>query len=572
MTGESWLYSDESKWEGLFSDATPPAARARAQRLIVSVADAARIVAADDAVGRTLQGLLRSLAQDTGAAVTRATQEKIDRYLLPIVLHQNDPARSIAEYHAALERTPALFHLDTLPDIGQNVRRMLCDSPPNTLFSKLLQYSMPHVKHNRLAFPVLLPAEMYELPHAARCMFATCLGLYDDDDRRPIWPVRAHVFSVFYYLLSSASYSDMHRFCRDHVSLLRLSIAEYYIHFLLRNLPVEQQLQSMLFGKNTHPHDILRQTKYIINNFRTQTLQAADFEWAHLNARAQVAIEKCNRACKGKKKTFANENAIFGTLSADNIHEALELPPVPHAALLPQPSACANEITTVHAHVRIHTAALNIIQKQTAFLRRTMHDDTILSQLQTQFQLCLQCCVHEPAKRQTFKLGFHGRMMCSLCGSHRSVATVNMLGNILTAFSKTYYFCHFCGRVHRWHQLGVEFFTCAHAYAAAEARPREARPREPREPREAHHRPDTRDPDAREPRARAKPRCLLCAKSNGVSVWPVVDETLAAVHHVPLCFRHAPDEYARKYVRTVAQLKQFTLDKRTQAVLVSDRF
>ena len=442
----------------------------------------------------------------------------------------------------------SLFDVSTLPDIGQHIRKMLCETTPISLFSKLLQYSMPHVKHNRLAFPGFVREEAYELPHAIRCMLATCLAVCDTDDRQPTWPVRLHVFSIFYFILSRGSELDMHKFCRDHVSLLRLSIVEYYIDFLRKNLPVEQKLQEILFGNKSKPADILRHTKYIVNNFRTQALQGEDFDWASVNAKAQTAIEKCNRACKGKKKTSINEKCFAMAISPVILEQALSLPKAVDMSLLATPSRYARQIAYVHANIEINGLPFNLLEKQTEYIQNVFKYNSTLASLRTLFYICLNCSLSDPSKTQKFKMGFNGQMTCSLCDFHCGVATISMVGKLVTVFKKTYYLCHLCGHVHRWKQKGYEFFRCdmqsKNSYCAAFSNVI----------------------------ATEKPSCVKCYKTSGVGCWPVVDHRLGVLHHVNLCFRHSPDEYARPYVKTLEQLREYTARKKTQAVLVSDKY
>ena len=384
-------------------------------------------------------------------------------------------------------------------------------------------------------------------------MLATCLGMYHADDRRPIWTVRLHLFSIFHFLLSTGSHADMHKFCRDHVSLLRLAIVEYYLFFVTNNLPVEEQLQDILFGRRSSPCDILRQTKYIINNFRTQALQETDFCWTNINSLAQVAIEKCNRACKGKKRTSANEKGPSVVVSSDTIHEALNMPRFADVALLPSAHKRSHDVAFVHAGVEIRELPFNILEQQVALVKRGCESQAKLAQMRTFFYVCLRCCLMEPNKSQTFKIGFESQVMCSNCEEHKAVARVNMIGNILTVFGRSFYFCPFCGHVHRWQQQGVEFFMCAAAARKSCGSPACASGLPPKG-------------------AAEKVACLRCDKTTGIGSWTVVDDRLGVLHHVHLCFRHCPDESSRAHIKTLEQLREYSKIKRAHAVLVSDRY
>ena len=79
-------------------------------------------------------------------------QAEIDRYLLATWLEWTDQS---THGRIDLTRLPGSCILGNghMPDIGAHVRNIVMRKSPSDTFGKLIQFSMPYIKHNRLSFP-----------------------------------------------------------------------------------------------------------------------------------------------------------------------------------------------------------------------------------------------------------------------------------------------------------------------------------------------------------------------------------------------------------------------------------
>ena len=73
-------------------------------------------------------------------------------------------------------------------------------------------------------------------------MTGTCQGVYDHAQRTPTWNIRISFYRMCWEFLESGSERDMYIFCRDYISILRLSIIEYFIYFLHTYMSVEESI------------------------------------------------------------------------------------------------------------------------------------------------------------------------------------------------------------------------------------------------------------------------------------------------------------------------------------------
>ena len=88
------------------------------------------------------------------------TQVEIDRYMLYMHLDvSGSPLLARLpwpNFVLRAEDVPGMLHM---PDIGREICEMLLFMPTKSSMHKVLQYSMPYIKHNRLNFPAF--ADIY---------------------------------------------------------------------------------------------------------------------------------------------------------------------------------------------------------------------------------------------------------------------------------------------------------------------------------------------------------------------------------------------------------------------------
>ena len=168
-----------------------------------------------------------------------ACQADVDQLIFPCILAYNgDPLVRRVGWRALASGPAHTFRAAHLPDIGRHVRAMVLGIDNKTDYMlHLIRYSMPYIKHNRLAFMPFERASLALLRDLVRLQLATCLGIYSETSKRPVWRLRVEVTALFVNLLANGSSMDLHVFCSTHVSLVRLALIEYYVFFVTTYMP-----------------------------------------------------------------------------------------------------------------------------------------------------------------------------------------------------------------------------------------------------------------------------------------------------------------------------------------------
>lgn len=476
----------------------------------------------DDSMGQVFEWLTKTTARakpTSGTALHKRVQEllqnqrnalipqtTLDSYLLATWLEW---CGEHADEMIDLTKMPTdtVFQFKHLPDIGIHVRNIVLKKPPSNTLGRLIQFSMPYIKHNRLSFPAFTTDVVWWVPCTIQITLATLLGICCEKSRKPTWTNRVLIFGCIYTLLSRGNVADMYLFCVNNLSLVRLSMIEYYCMFVSRYLPVEMELQGSQLGPNS---STLRQILLIVNQFRQDNLQQAELDWKVLNVKAQLSIEKCNRCCKNKYKLVKKTTDISQFSNAD-IKEALKIPRFVHPTYSKfLHTGILHRVQQIHNCISIRSLPFNIAVMQAEQIHKTMTGQSRGLLQSSCLYYCLNC------RSTNVKHGFRNAGLCATCMSQNAVVKVNTIGRIVKIYDSFFYFCHICNRVHSWKSTGSEFNYCALA-------------------------------------ERNTIKCLVCNKTHGIVHWKVVDTTLGCLQHIHVCQRHSPMEYWRPYVKTLEE-------------------
>jgi hypothetical protein len=456
-----------------------------------------------------------------------ADQLAVDGLILPCILMYNrDPVLQRLGWRELVTPRHLTFQAGMLPNIGACVRAMIVRQPAQHLqMLQLLRLSMPYIKHNRLAFFPFQDVHFDTLQSALRLQLATCLGLYSETSKKPVWRQRVQIVAMFLKLLTQGAPLDMHVFCRAHVPLLRLALVEYYIYFVSTNMPVEARLQHRLFGVEIDMRSVFRQIQVIIDNFRQAQFQG-EADWDSVVTRAQAAVEKCNRSCKGTRPEPAPEPRAAASCTTSALVHAMP-PFVPPASLLGDSATSLRMLLSARAvqrGLRTHPLPFNAAFEQSKRLRLAMQVDTKQTLNACFLYVCLKCVQHIPDK--SMRLGPAGesafRVVCSSCLGSADVVSVNLLGRVVSVGDRKFYLCRFCVQVHEWQGSGCELSGCARADA---------------------------------PRARTR-SCVVCTNTASLSTLRVLDSQLGVMQSVTLCSRHTPYEHQMRFVHDLDALMQ----------------
>lgn len=469
------------------------------------------------------------------------TQPEIDRYLLLVYLEWTEsPMLELLPWQSFVLEASHVPHFHDFVDIGAEVRAMLMNSEHRNTMHKLIQYSMPYIKHNRLNFPSFDDVQALELVHMVRIMMACCLGVLRVNTKRPIFTLRVKLFAFFHALLSTGDSIDFYIFCSTHLSLLRIAIIEYFMVFVDSFLPAEKNILCVRFHLENDVDEMFRSFFAIIDSFRQSTLQTSLLAFDVINLRAHTAIEKCNRITKGKtrhNKTMptASTRPIADTL----VYTAMHTPRFVHmvyASLLPQ---CVgmhfqslHDIQQVHSMISVAALPVNLVQHQARLILHKFHQNSTSLYASTWLNVCMRCLVNNTKFSLTNKMRVmsDGASYCSKCTSNVYVVPISTMGRLVKVHGTSFYFCVLCTCVHEWKSTGHEFFVC-HRRQRLQALNEGGR------------------------------LCHVCKRSTSVTNWPVLDDRLGCMHNVTLCAKHRPLPHQEAGVYNLQTLRLAILHK-----------
>lgn len=442
------------------------------------------------------------------------TQAHVDQLIVPCILMYNNDA--ITQRLSWQELTPSLqdtFQAVHLCDIGSYVRSLLTNSMESSdEFNSMMHLSMPYIKHNRLSLFSFERADTTVLQNILRLQLATCLGLYNENSKKPLWKVRVKLVAMFINILATGTPRDMYIFCSSHVSLTRLALIEYYVFFVEKYMPVEYGLQHIFFGKETAYSTTTRQIKCIMDSFRQSQFQV-DMQWHLVNGRAQTAVEKCNRCAKGLN--YSTPPPQITKFTVDAIAQAKDEIVVPIVHSLKHETITYRQI---HRMVRTYSLPLNVITRQTRQIRDKMRQDTIQATNMCFMYACMACTSRIPDKG--LRYGSDGDIVCGNCLTSKCILRINMIGKLIRVADHYYYLCPVCLNVHLWESTGHEFSSC-------------------------HKRPE---------KTVTGRSCMICTSKVSINKIMVLDSRIGCMQQVTLCNRHTPYEHSQRYVHDIDSL------------------
>ena len=141
-----------------------------------------------------------------------------------------------------------------------------------------------------------------DLTNMIRVVMACCLGVLCAHTKRPVFELRVKLYSFFHELLARGSSADHYVFCVSNLCLLRVAMIEYFIIFMHKYMPAEKQVTCQRFELNNTTGALFHSLCTIFDVFWQTALQVTELDFANINARAHIGIEKYNRVTKGKNR------------------------------------------------------------------------------------------------------------------------------------------------------------------------------------------------------------------------------------------------------------------------------
>ena len=498
--------------------AAPPAAGAAA--LLPDVAPEIR---------ERIEQLLLAEKHESGGALADKLRQ------LDIVLFAALMPRALQCFFLRVVRIEHLPGRAPVRDIGNIVRRLMLKWGSKDVLFRMYQYSMPFVKHNRLQFPAFEHTSMQEMHHMLHVVQNLTLGVQQGAAKMPVWTTRLQLLRFFHNLLSRGSSMDLYVFLSSHMYLLRLALIENFITFSNTCMPLEVSLMRCFVDSSYDHARVSRLVRYIVDNFRMTALQE-DLDFARLEAKAQVAIERCNRTCRSMQningpheaqRALEFDRRVFaealraprlgGIHGLQLLHAASERPLLQLAAM-----------HDMQSRIMRYPLPVELQQQQFQFMAASadalqgIHRRSVL-------HVCLRCHDKHLTAPGNMRVVHGDSPMCVHCSSNQFTAAVQTLGCIVRVQKTSYYFCHFCAAVHAWTGSPESFYKCVL--------------------------------EQRRPRAHVSRACGVCYRAQTTSSVSVFDARLGVQSTVWLCARHLPSAVQLAYVYDIASLKRLVAHK-----------
>ena len=454
---------------------------------------------------------------------------EIDRYWLALFLQSiNSPLTKQIHWKFFVLKLSDVFSLDQLPDIGPCIRQLsLHRNISNNVMCRIIQYSLPYVKHNRLNFPRYVDVPHSELVNLIQITLAMLVSIYPHCTKQALWQLRFKFYVYIYQLLGQGNKYDQYTWCLNNINLIRIAMIEYFVYFVSTNMPAEYEILQTLFGCSGNVEVTFRQFLVNVEYFRTQNLQTTELNWENIHKKSHYIIERCNRLCKAKPKLVNNYmKSDNHTLDSVNLKNIIDIPRCTHPfhAKIFNPDITFDDMKHVyhiHRNMFIHALPRSVFRIQAIGLYNMMQRETFLYSNCMYLYVCFRCIHVHPHVMDSIRIDTEQGKHCQYCNKSDAMHTINVLGQIVSIFSKNYYFCHQCLMVHEWKSIGVEFFEC---------------------------------PLAKKEKITKKSECILCKKNLNVNTFHVLDTGLGVMQSINLCLRHSPREYQMKYIYSLPAL------------------
>lgn len=442
---------------------------------------------------------------------------ELDAYWVALFLHvTHSPLLQTISWRFFVLPPEHIFDIKHVIDIGPYVRKLSVNRAISSdVMCRIIQYSLPYVKHNRLNFPRYKDMPMHVLVGLLQMVLALLLGLCSKSSKKPLWQMRFGILIYMHSLMSKGSQYDLYVFCMHNVNLVRIAVIEYFVYFVQNNMPCEFETLNLMFGTHCNVHVVFRQFCTNIDLFRVHCLQNEHLLWQDLNTKAHYVIEKCNRLCKSKPKINISNLSSSNKTKFEFSSKILHLPRFQHMLyckmLYPELSTTElKQVCFLHNNfyfTRLPSVILRLQSK--AVLNALMYDSNMYKECMI-LHVCFRCLLQEKQISVNMRVNELGDVFCSTCQQQDNVFRVNILGSILRVFKNLYYLCPVCLKVHLWHGTGSEFFVC------------------PVQDNKIH---------------KNRMQCVLCMRNVGVTVHKILDTTLGVMQELHLCQRHSPREF-----------------------------
>ena len=464
----------------------------------------------------------------------------LDKYLIAYFLScTNAQVLQTLTWHHFVVGDEYVFRAKHLVDIGRNIRQIILGDLQTESFTRLIFFSMPYLKHNRLNLPPMEETKFIDLQNCLRIIYASCLGMLQHNSKKPPWVMRVQLHVLVHQLLVNGTHKDLHVFFKHHLAILRISLIEYVIFFIRQNMCMEYHIFKKIFSIDKKNNLQFDEILCLINNFRVQAYDDNLLDTTRLNDKALFSLDRCNRMCSCKmnpSNIFRKKDELNSELMhiTKNFELAFQIPKVHslflmhllHADKSLHDVAC---MTAIQRSILMYPLPSILYNEQLKALRSIYERHSLQAIYTTRCSICLMCGLKHGTLDDKMRIQDHDTIFCSGCNSSAYVMTVNTLGMLLNIRGVLLFWCPCCTIVHKWLGTGYDCTSCAY----------------------------TRKFEAREIK-----ECLLCKKRNSIQDVEILNADLGFLCTVTLCYKHRPWDYQLKWVCDLDSLKEALKTKR----------
>lgn len=472
--------------------------------------------ACDPELAMLITKLLPQINKNTKA------HEVIDQYSLAFYMScVTETKINWRNYVVSARDVFSIFHL---PDIGQNIRNILCNQVQRDTMTRMLFFSLPFLKHNRLNLPPISEISMLNLQHFVRIILACYLGILQPNGKTPPWILRIKIIIFTMQLLTRGTQQDLYTFCASHQATLRIASIEYFIHFLQSYMIPELSMFASIFIKSQNTSALqFKELLHVINNFRVACYTSMTLDTADFNSKALCMLERCNRICVTKLKhnslTRPPQLNVSDRVLATFLHSSLT-----HSAVIAQTihptftSAELDQFMQIQQKITRYSLPRELQNIQLLALQDTAKTNSIKATNCIKCHICIRCGLSAGAMDTKMRLTSKGMSICSQCKTDEFVTSIFVIGHVICCGQCMLFWCPICRMVHEWQASGYDFNSCSIL--------------------KMHH-------------ARPNVSCFMCHKQVALENVQVLDSKLGILHTLSLCYKHRPWEFQTKWIHDI---------------------
>jgi len=213
-------------------------------------------------------------------------------------------------------------------------------------------------------------------------------------------------------------------------------------------MPSEKSVICSIFQLSNDIDELSHSFCLIFDIFRQTSMQVVDLDFVNMNARAHIAIEKCNRLIKGKNRPFRTSDPGARVGYDDSLLRTTMVAPVFAHPAYATSLACFRDsgwqhllqVRAVHGLVRVWELPANLVAIQARCILEMLQTNSNNIVYSTLLYVCLRCV----SRSVKFVINKKMRVMsdescyCSQCNCISFVIPVSVLGRVVYLGSSRY--------------------------------------------------------------------------------------------------------------------------------------